>query len=157
MGTISEIKEIPEKYKKYRDKIIELFKQNDINSISSLVAMYKANPQFKENWKKIWVEVSKEDGGKISLTTVGVIIGSALGGIGVATMGSAIGVPLALVLGLGGFLTGTKFDSLRIFSNNKSVTISIPKDLYAKIESDAKTLDQSVSKYVELIIEQAYE
>ena len=50
MGTISEIKEIPEKYKKYRDKIIELFKQNDINSISSLVAMYKANPEFKENW-----------------------------------------------------------------------------------------------------------
>ncbi|MBF7731644.1 ribbon-helix-helix protein, CopG family [Pseudomonas sp. N040] len=156
MSTYSEIKELPEKYRKYRDLIIKLFKQYNISSTSSLIKIYKNNSKFKNEWKRIWVEVSAEEGGKLSLTTIGIIIGSALGSVGIATMGSAIGVPLALILGLGGFLSGTKIDSLKIFSENKKITISLPRELYEKIDLDSKVAEQSMSKLLELIIEEAY-
>jgi hypothetical protein len=157
MSTIDEIKELPEKYKGYRNKIVELFKSNEINSISSLVYAYKNNSKFKEEWQKVWIEVSKEEGGKISLTTIGVILGSALGGVGIAAMGSAIGVPLALILGLGGFLSGTKIDSLKKFSNSKIISISIPKEIYKKIELNAKNSDQTVKELLQIMIKQKYE
>ncbi len=157
MSTFGEIKELPEKYRKYRDKIVLLFKKYDISSIPSLSSTYRNNQQFKDEWRGIWIEVSKQEGGKISLTTAGIIIGSALGGVGIAAMGSAVGVPLALVLGLGGFLSGTKFDSLKVFSSNKTVSVSIPKDIYKKLEMDAKDSEQSVSELLQNIIRQMYE
>lgn len=71
-------------------------------------------------------------------------------------MGSAVGVPIVAVLGPGGFLSGSKFDSLKVFGTNKSVTISIPKEFYARIVFDAKGSEQ-VSSLSERIIEKVYE
>lgn len=156
MSTFDEIKELPSKYKKYRDQLIELFKYHNISSIPLLVNNFKDNKQFKTDWNKIWIDISKEEGGKLSLTTIGIIIGSALGGVGIAAMGSAIGLPLALVLGLGGFLSGAKFDSLKFFGSKKSISIKLPKELFKKIESDANASNMSVSDLVENLIKQAY-
>lgn len=47
------------------------------------------------------------------MTTIGVILGAALGGVGIAFAGTAIGLPLFFVLGLGGLITGNEFDSLK--------------------------------------------
>ena len=69
----------------------------------------------------------------MTLTSIGIIIGYSLGGVGIAAMGGAIGLPLFLVLGTAGFLGGGWLDKLiNCFSKNES--IEIPKDLYKKME-----------------------
>jgi len=156
MSTFDEIKELPDKFKKYQDQVIELFNAYNINSIQLFVKNYRNNEQFKKDWNKLWIQISKVEGGKLSLTTIGIIMGSALGGVGIAAMGSAIGLPLALVLGLGGFVSGSKFDSLNFFGSKKRVSIKLSKELLRNIESDAKESGVSVSDYVEIILQQAY-
>jgi len=156
MSTIEEIKEIPEKYQKYRDELIELFKKYGVYGIQSLINNYKNNLDFKEEWSTTWVKISKEDGGKLSLTTIGIIIGSAMGGVGIAAMGSAVGLPLALVLGLGGFFSGSKIDSLKFFGSKKSVKFKISKDTHQRLIEDAGNSDLSTSDFVEQLIEIHY-
>jgi len=106
------LKQLPEKFLKYKNSLVELFEKYNINSTGGLKSAYKNNLEFREEWKSIWLIIAKENGGKLSLTTMGIIIGSALGGVGIALMGTAFGMPLALILGLGGFLFGSKVDDM---------------------------------------------
>ena len=124
MSTYSEIKEIPERFQLHRDKLESLFREYDIKSIGDLKEVYKKDEKFQIQWKEIWTDIAKADGGKLSLTTFGVIVGSLVGGVGIAAMGGAIGIPLAIILGLGGFLVGTKVDDNKLFSEEKNITIS---------------------------------
>ena len=153
MGTFEEIGEIPEKYRVHKESLKLLFKKHDIDGIKALISKYTTNSSFKAEWAIFWSELAKSEGGKLSLTTIGLIIGAALGGVGIAAMGGAIGMPLALVLGLGGFLSGSKFDSLSVFSSEKKVSAKISKDLYLALESKASEYGLTVSEYVKLIIE----
>jgi hypothetical protein len=54
-----------------------------------------------------------KESAKISLATIGMIVGLALGGVGIAAMGGAIGVLFAIILGIVGFKGGSKIDALR--------------------------------------------
>ena len=119
MSTFEEIGEIPEKYRAHKEALTLIFKQYEIDGIKSLITKYRGDSFFKNDWSEFWSRVAKQEGGKLSLTTIGLIIGASLGGVGIAAMGSAVGMPLALVLGLGGFLSGSKFDSLLVFSSDK--------------------------------------
>jgi hypothetical protein len=53
------------------------------------------------------------EGGKVSITTAALIIGAVLGGVGVAALGGAIGLPLAAVLVPIGWIVGNEFDQQR--------------------------------------------
>ena len=156
MSTFEEMKEIPKKYRAHRDKLTSLFRRYEVDSIKSLIDNFRNDSKFNEEWRSIWLGISKEGGGKLSLTTIGVIIGSSLGGVGIAAMGSAIGVPLALILGLGGFISGTTFDSLKMFGARKSISFSVPNELHTKIIEDAAIAKISVSEFVEKIVAQSY-
>lgn len=156
MSTSTEIKELPAKYRKYRDRLTNLLKKHDISRLSGLVLAYKNNTEFKEDWNSIWGELAREEGGKMSLTTAGLVFGAAMGGVGIAAMGSAFGLPLALILGLGGLVSGSKFDSLRVFSNRKPVEIRLPKNILTLIELDAEDSGISTSEFIEAIVQQAY-
>jgi len=156
MSTFNEIKNIPKKFIEHRDELILLFKEYEIDGIKKLISVYKTNKYFLEKWNTIWINLAEKDGGKLSLTTVGIIIGSALGGVGIAAMGSAIGMPLALILGLGGLLTGSKVDSLNFFSNKKSITIQLSKKVFKQIELDSKIMDISVNELIEKLINNTY-
>ena len=132
------MKKLPEEFLKYKNSLVELFEKYDINSIKSLKSTYKNNLEFRNEWKSIWLIIAKENGGKLSLTTMGIIIGSALGGVGIALMGTAFGMPLALILGLGGFLFGSKVDDINTTEsipeeNETSITfwdeMDIPEDI----------------------------
>ena len=57
------------------------------------------------------MEIAKAEGGKITLTTACAIIGLVLGGVGIAAMGGAIGIPLALIVTPIGYLVGQEADS----------------------------------------------
>ena len=100
--------------------------------------MHKNNAEFKEEFVGIWKEIAKTDGGKLSLTTIGIILGASLGGVGIAALGGAIGLPLFLILGLAGMWGGTEFDSGSIFGDKKKVTLKLPKSLYERINTVAE-------------------
>lgn len=153
MSTFEEIGDIPKKYQKHKEALILNFKEYEIDSIKSLISKYRTSLPFKKNWSNFWSDVAKQEGGKLSLTTVGLLIGASFGGVGIAAMGSAIGMPLALVLGLGGLLSGSKFDSLLVFSSDRKVATKISKECYKAIESKANDFDFSVSEYVKLVLE----
>lgn len=153
MSTFEEIGEIPEKYRAHKESLKLMFKLHDIDGIKALISKYKSDPSFKDEWNLFWSDLAKAEGGKLSLTTIGLIIGAALGGVGIAAMGGAVGMPLALVLGLSGFLGGSKFDSLLFFSSEKKVSAKISKDSYQALESKANEFGISVSEYVKLILE----
>ena len=84
----------------------------------------------------------------MSLATIGVILGSIMGGVGIAAMGGAIGLPLSLVLGLGGLLGGAEADIFR--TGNKKV--SIPKDLHELLYLIAKKKGETVDQYTTNLI-----
>lgn len=153
MSTFEEIGKIPEKYRVHKEALVLIFNQHNIDSIKLLVTKYRSDSSFKNDWNEFWSLVAKQEGGKLSLTTIGLIIGASLGGVGIAAMGSAIGMPLAIVLGLSGFLGGSKFDSLLFFSEDKKVSTKISKECYNVLESKANELDITISEYVKLILE----
>jgi outer membrane murein-binding lipoprotein Lpp len=76
--------------------------------------MWKAtrDEEFKTEWKQIWSQIAQQDGGKLSLTTILGITGLVLGGVGIAAGGSAIGLPLAILLAPVGYLAGAEIDDL---------------------------------------------
>src|SRR5690606_16017096 len=87
---------------------------------------------FADEWREIWVDIVRSDGGKLSATTAGAILGTVLGGVGIATGGAAIGLPLALVLGLGGLLSGAEIDSLR--GAAQRMVLIIPEELRERVQ-----------------------
>ena len=115
MTTMEEVSSIPKKLQKYKSELETLFRGHEITGAKTLLSNYKNSTEFRDEWKSIWANVAKDEGGKLSLTTIGLLIGASLGGVGIAAGGGAIGVPLALILGLGGFLSGSKVDSLSFF------------------------------------------
>lgn len=143
-----EFEETTKRFKVYIDRLIALFKQHRIDSIQSLIQTIRRDKEFSSEWTRTWREIADADGGKLSLTTVGVVLGSALGGVGIAAMGGAIGLPLALVLGLGGLVVGTEFDAVRRISRSRWTLVKVPKDVYSRIKEAAETAGLSVNDIV---------
>lgn len=153
MRTVDEIKNIPEQYKKHAEALVNLFRKHQISGMRSLVLEYRRNRAFKSEWTEFWRNMAKNEGGKLSLTTIGIVIGASLGGVGIAAMGTAFGMPLAVVLGLSGFLTGSKIDSLKLFASRKKLLLSVNKETYAKLEEEANALGVSVSTLIDSVLE----
>lgn len=113
MPIVGEAKETVQRFSKYIQELVELFKRFDIVGSRAPRNLWKAtaNGEFRKEWKRIWSDVAEHDGGKLSLTTVLAIIGAVLGGVGIAAFGGAIGVPLALLFAPVGYLLGAEIDS----------------------------------------------
>jgi len=112
------------------------------------VKTVRQNKQFRNEWLNIWKEIAEAEGGKLSLTTLGLIIGSLLGGVGIAGAWGAFGLPLVFVLGLGGFVMGTEIDTFRKYKDKKLLTLLIPKNLYDRINDEAKRLGLKKSEII---------
>jgi len=108
-----EMKDSADRFAGAKNKLVESFRKHEIDSVGALKRAYKTNPEFKSEWTEIWKEIARKDGGKLSLTTVLTILGAVLGSAGIAALGGAFAVPLALVLGIGGLLVGTEVDERR--------------------------------------------
>ena len=156
MGAINEFKDLPDRYKRYARELSELMGRYRITGLSTLVKSYRNDDDFKHEWKTIWLAIAQTDGGKVSLSTVGLIMGASLGGVGIAAAGGAVGVPLALVLGIGGLLGGSSFDSRDVFGNSKHVLLKIPKELHRAIELEAKLSHATVSEVIAEKLTMAY-
>lgn len=129
MSTTTELRETQERFRRYVDELRQLFRQHGVQSLATLVTTVRSNSGFRAEWKSIWKRVAIAEGGKLSLTTAGAILGASLGGMGVAMLGSAISIPLAAVLGLAGFAAGTEFDVLRRLRGKRRLMLGIPREL----------------------------
>jgi hypothetical protein len=130
------------RFKGQVERLIHLLQENEVRSLRALVRVIREDERFAQEWRAAWREIAQKDGGKISLTTAGTVLAAALGGgVGISAMGTAIGIPLAAVLGIGGFVglvVGAEVDASRTLARNKRVFIKVPKPLYERISSAAK-------------------
>lgn len=156
MSTFDNLKETPKRFRQYSDRLTELMKAHEIKSIKGLIAAYRKDREFKKQWTAIWEELAKAEGGKLSLTSIGIIMGASLGGVGVAALGGAIGLPLFAVLGLAGLVGGSKFDASGYFSNNKITMMTFPKSLYRQIEDAAENSSVSPNDLIRMILEDSF-
>ena len=113
MSFIGELKNSVSRLAATKSSLRAQFNEHGIESAKDLKKAFKENPEFRQSWNRIWLDIAKRDGGKISLTTVLVILGAAFGGLGIAAFGGAIGLPWALVLGLVGLRAGAALDEKR--------------------------------------------
>ena len=148
MSITNELSDSVDRFKIYIDRLIALVQQHDIDSIGKLIEAVRHNDSFSSDWKAIWVEIADADGGKIGLATVGTVTGAVLGGVGIAAMGGAIGLPLALLLGLGGLIAGAEFDSARRLFQNKILLLRLPKPLHARIVDAARSAEISENELI---------
>jgi hypothetical protein len=140
-GNMSISKELGESAGRFTasvDRLTALVQDHNIESVPGLIDAFRNNEAFSTEWKLIWSDIAKADGGKISLGTAGAIIGAVLGGVGIAAMGGAVGLPLAFVLGLGGLIAGAEFDSVRALTQTKLHLLRVPKKLHSRIDAAAK-------------------
>lgn len=85
-----------------------------LNDVWTLLKKVTIDSRFHSDFKDLGQSILKQEGGKMSLTALFIVIGVSVGGIGIAGMGSAIGLPaagLVAVLGSLGFLSGQEIDS----------------------------------------------
>lgn len=136
MSTFQEISELPERYQRYARDLREIFLKHDIRSARDLRRLRSgAARKDVDRWLR---GLRDQDGGKLSLGTTGVIVGAALGGIGIAAFGGAIGLPLAAVLGVAGFVGGSGVDARGWLGGKLSGRwLRLPKDLDDQIKAEA--------------------
>lgn len=114
MGITDETRKTVERFDSYIKRLIDLCKGYGIVGWKApvlLLTQFRTNAEFANRWQSIWAEIAKAEGGKITLTTACTIIGFVVGGVGIATMGGAVGIPLALILTPIGYLAGQEIDS----------------------------------------------
>lgn len=153
MSAFEEIGEIPEKYRAHSAALKLIFVKYKISGLKALVQSFWENPEFKVEWKQFWTGVARDEGGKLSLTALGIIVGSALGGVGIALMGGAFGLPLAGILGLTGFVSGSTIDSQGYLRGEKRLSVRVSKDCFNQLEAKAKEFGIPVKQFVKQLLE----
>ena len=134
------------RFKSYTNRLVQLLQDHEVRTLSALITAVRSNERFSAECRAIWSDIAEADGGKLSLSAAGIILGGVLGGVGIAAMGGAIGLPL--VLGLGGLLAGTEFDALRSVSRNKLQLLRLPKSLHSRIHAAAEGPGISTSELI---------
>jgi chaperonin cofactor prefoldin len=110
MTSQEDSKSILQRLSVYVQELTRLFKTFDITNPKGLWRALR-NREFRTGCHEILIEVAKSEGGKLTLTTISILIGAALGGVGIAALGGAIGIPMAALLAPVGYLAGSKLDS----------------------------------------------
>jgi hypothetical protein len=110
MGIIKDTKASLERIPRYAKQIKNLLSQHGVRSIEDLKRVAR-EPLFKCEMAALWDDILKSEGGKLTGTLVLSTIGLVMGGVGIATGGSAIGLPLLVILAPAGFIGGQELDS----------------------------------------------
>jgi hypothetical protein len=110
MGIIKDTKASLKRIPSYASQIKNLLLRHGIHNVDDLKRVAK-DPSFKCEVTALWEDILKSEGGKLTGTLVLSTIALALGGVGIATGGSAIGLPLLVILAPAGFIGGQELDS----------------------------------------------
>jgi hypothetical protein len=145
MPIVEDAQQTLQRFSKYVQELIDLFKRFD--GSKAVWRLWKAigKSEFRREWN--WIEIAERDGGKLTLTTVLTIIGAVLGGLGIAALGGAVGLPIALLLGPIGCLLGTEIDSMGLVRKIKIYLTGSdePTDESAEPTSDMEQMAELVS------------
>lgn len=149
MPIIDDASQTVQRFSSYIKELVELFRKFDITGPRATRSLWIAvrNSQFRNEWKRIWLKIAEHEGGKLSLTTVLAIIGAVSGGAGIAAFGGAIGVPLAVLLGLVGYFVGNEMDAKGLVRRlRESLTSSNePTPLMAQTTEDVEELAELIT------------
>jgi hypothetical protein len=110
MSFSEDVRDVRKRFPQHVQAFETLFKKHGIHSVSTA---WNALPSraFRQDFVGVAEPILKADGGKLTLGVMFAIIGAALGGVGIAAMGGAIGVPLALIGALVGLVLGNEVDA----------------------------------------------
>jgi uncharacterized membrane protein YbjE (DUF340 family) len=119
MSFAADIKAAKARFHIYIDQLAALLCEYDIIGPSWYDNLKKANgdPEFISRRDQIWKRILEEEGGKLSLAVILGIVGAVMGGVGIATAGSAIGLPLIALLVPLGIVLGNEMDTEGITRN----------------------------------------
>jgi hypothetical protein len=140
MGLFDEFRETGERFRAEVEALRTLLSQHEVKGPAQLVALYRRDPAFRTEWNAVWTRLGKDNRGKVSLATAGAILGAALGGMGVAALGGAIGIPLLAVLGVGGLLAGTEVDAT--LRKGEFVKVELPVAIHDRLCAKAKEIGE---------------
>ena len=159
MSLPGDLKDTADRFKDRISELQDLLREYQVTSIPSLVTAYRTNEPFRARWGQIWWAAARDNGGKLSLTAIGAIVGASLGGVGIAAGGGAIGLPLVAVLGLGGFLAGNEADSvLHSLLHRKRedlMQVTIPSSLHSRLVSKAHELGVDADSLLQDLLDAA--
>jgi len=118
MGIAKDVQQTYERFGIYIDQLTRIIGRYGISKDSwtkypQLAALLTTNPEARSEIGELLKVVVALDGGKLSLSTLGSILALSVGGIGVAAMGSAFGIPAMAITLLGtaaGALVGNELD-----------------------------------------------
>jgi len=110
MGIIKDTKASLLRIPNYANQIKRLLSRHEIHGIDDLKRVAK-DSSFKCELAVLWEDILKAEGGKLTGTLVLGTVALAMGGVGIAAGGGAIGLPLLAILAPAGFLGGQELDS----------------------------------------------
>jgi hypothetical protein len=140
MGILKDTKASLERIPSHANQIKSLLSRHEVHSIDDLKRVAQ-DSSFKNEVAALWDGVLKAEGGKITLTILLSTIALAMGGVGIAAGGGAIGLPLLAILAPVGYFSGQELDS----EGYTKVAVDTFKDLLQK----AQTIDSK--EYTEVV------
>jgi hypothetical protein len=110
MGIINDTKASFERIRGYGNQMKSLLSRYGVRSTDDVKRVAK-DSTFKSELAALWEEILKAEGGAITLTILLSTIAIAMGGVGIAAGGGAIGLPLLVILAPVGYFAGQELDS----------------------------------------------
>jgi hypothetical protein len=110
MSFIKDTKVTLERIRDYGNEMKSLLSRHQVHSIDDLKRVAE-DPIFRREVAALWDGILKAEGGKLSLTLILSTIAIAMGGVGIAAGGGAIGLPLLIILAPAGYFAGQELDS----------------------------------------------
>jgi hypothetical protein len=110
MGIITDTKATLGRYRGYGNEMKSLLFRHEVHSIDDLNRLAK-DLSFQSEVTALWRNIVRAEGGAITLTVVLSTIAIAMGGVGIAAGGGAIGLPLLVILAPAGYFAGQELDS----------------------------------------------
>jgi hypothetical protein len=135
--------DVIKKFRSYIERLSKLHRDRGIKSPLTLVLALRKDKEFRVAWLAIWKDAAVQNGGKLTLGTVLAILGASLGGVGIAMLGGAIGLPLMAVLGTAGVLAGSEVDALISERTSKALEVQLPPEAHAALGEWAAAMDMT--------------
>jgi len=110
MGIIEDTKATLERVRSYGDQMKNLLSRHGVQNINDLKRV-ATESAFQSDVAALWDGILRAEGGKLSLTLILGTIAIAMGGVGIAAGGGAIGLPLLVILAPAGYFAGQELDS----------------------------------------------
>jgi hypothetical protein len=110
MGISTDTKATLERIRGYGNQMKSLLFRHEVHSIADLKRAAK-DLSFQSEVTALWGNIVRAEGGAITLTVILSTIAIAMGGVGIAVGGGAIGLPLLVILAPAGYFAGQELDS----------------------------------------------